>query len=194
MGFQVLERMLTPTRRPLRGNARLGFSVPLMVELPLDRPASPYLVTSSDGKFLVGTPGKDGVARVGVTESPLGQEDGILLNLVAALPIRFGTVDEAIVGMNTRGFPVRSIVLGEDEVAAQGVPLEEARVRMATQGFVTVVDDVQILLTSALKGCKLVATLPALSGFYLRMGDYLGVLVRADAVGVITLPDEPFPS
>ena len=55
--------------------------------------------------------------------------------------------------------------------------LGAARRAMAVQGYVTVVDGMQVLLSALSEGSALVAG-PAALGTYTRVGDHLGLLLQ----------------
>ena len=87
----------------------------------------------------------------------------------------------------------KSLVVSEKQIAGFLGPdfdLEAARRAMSTQGFVTVVDGMQVLLSSLPEGFALVAGSPSALGIYTRVGDHLGLLLqRVDRVVMVVRPN-----
>jgi hypothetical protein len=124
----------------------------------------------------------------------LGQEGPLLDRLLSVLP-SVPTHAEAVARVNAQGIPVRSILIAEDDCTAMfeklniTVTLDDARKNMTAQGYVTMVEDVQILLAPLRAGWGLVSVVPSLAGEYFRTGDYLGVLVKTKGMVAVVPVD-----
>lgn len=188
MSYGALERFLAPTRHRSRAAVGVGSAVPLMVEIPVERSCTHFLVTDTRGRIIPTRATKDGMVRVGMSTAPIGEETSILEQVVQDLPTRFSTWEKAVNYLATQGHQARSIVMSEADYASafeEGVlpvSLDEAKSSMSMRGYVSVTNDVQLLLASLPKGAGLVAELPAMAGVYLRVGDFLGVLVQTNGV------------
>lgn len=196
MKTTVLERLLTTERIPRRADESTGagFAVPAIQERPLDLEAEPLLVTNMRGSLVptIVSPTR-GVARFALDECMPEDEPRLLREVFDRLKRlsedngwknRCFNLAEASGLMKTRGLEPRSVVvsysllekLGEGELTR-----EEADNLMTVQGYVTLVDGVQILVADFEPGRALVVASPALAGFYSRSDDRVGLmLTRVD--------------
>jgi hypothetical protein len=82
--------------------------------------------------------------------------------------------------MRDGGFEPRSLVVSYsllEKASGQELSREDADKLMAAQGYVTKVDDCQVLVADFSPGRALVVASPALAGFYTRSDDRVGLLL-----------------
>lgn len=197
MGFQALERMLVPERMKVRA-ANTGFAIPAMEERPASKDDGPFLVTNMRGTFLPTRLSAAGAVRFGFSPVPLGEDDKLLLTLHRTISAQFPasrctSIEEATKRLLSHGMEARTIVLPEGwlpEICGPDVALTTARETMARQGYVTKIDDVQILVADLPPELAFVAAAPSLVGLYTRIADSLGVLLfRSDRAIVAVTRD-----
>ncbi len=86
--------------------------------------------------------------------------------------------------MKAAGLEPRSVVVSYsllEKVSGQELSRDEANQLMTAQGYITQVDDVQVLAADLPPGRALVAAAPALAGFYTRSDNHVGImLTRVD--------------
>ena len=202
MPYAPLERMLKTERYRQRAAVRGGFSTPGLCFSAVTDDCMPLLATNMRGTFLLTRRNAEGLAPFGFSYSAVGEEDTLLNELHRVLwevsaksgwSNRCSAVPEAIDRMRERGVEPKSLVVSEKQIAGFLGPdfdLEAARRAMSTQGFVTVVDGMQVLLSSLPEGFALVAGSPSALGIYTRVGDHLGLLLqRVDRVVMVVRPN-----
>lgn len=202
MPYAPLERLLVTDRQRQRAARGGGFSTPGMCFVDVAADAAPLLATNMRGNFVLTRRNARGQAPFGFSHCPVGQEGPILNQLhrtLIELSVREGwtnrctAVPEAIDRLHTFGVEPRALVLSESQVATMvgsGFDLNAARRAMAIQGFVTVVDGMQLLLSDLPEGSALVAGFPLKVGIYTRVGDHLGLLLqRVNRVLMVVRPD-----
>ncbi len=190
MPYGALERMLRTERLRQRAAAGGGFSTPGMCLSPVADDAMPLLATNMRGNFRETRRDIKGQAPFGFSYCQVGREDPLLSELHRTLfelsaranwPNRCSSVAEAVERLRTSGVEPKSLVVSESQVAnfmGPGFDLNAARSAMGIQGFVTVVDDMQVLLSGLPEGFALVAAAPSILGLYTRVGDHVGILLQ----------------
>ncbi len=190
MPYAALERMLRTERHRQRAAPRGGFSTPGLCSVNVGEDAMPLLATNMRGRFLPTRPSAEGLARFGFSEVPIGQEGPLLSELHRTLTElsrtngwgnRCSDVAEALTRLQAQGTEPKSLVISEAQLAGilgKDSDLEVARRAMATQGYVTMVGGMQLLLSDLPDGSALVAGSPASLGVYMRVGDHLGMLLQ----------------
>jgi hypothetical protein len=87
----------------------------------------------------------------------------------------------------------KSLVVSESqltETLGSDFDLNSARRAMVFQGYVTMVDGMQLLLSDLAEGLALVAGPPSTVGIYTRVGDHLGLLLQqVDRAIMVVRPD-----
>lgn len=191
MGFTALERMLVVDRaRQRQRTAGAGFSTPAIHERKIEEDALPLLATNARGSFLPTRRSIEGFARCGFSYCPVDDE-AVLLNEMYRKLIELSTrekwsnrcsgVPQAVSRLRASGIEPKSLVIPESllpEVLGQEFNLEAVRRSMALQGFVTVVDGMQVLLSNLPDGAAIVAGPAPAVGFYTRVADHLGLLLQ----------------
>jgi hypothetical protein len=201
MPFAALERILQTERLRQRAAQRGGFSTPGLCFMAVEPEAAPLLASNMRGKFQLTRRNAEGMAPLGFSECPVGQEGPILNELhrtIWDLSVRENwsnrctAVAEAVDRLRASGVEPKSLVVSENQVAGLLGPdfdFDAARRSMAVQGFVTMVDGMQLLLSDLPDGCALVAGPPAAVGIYMRVGDHLGMLFqRVNRVLMVVRP------
>ncbi len=184
MGFRVLERLLVAERRKQRG-ANVGFSVPALEERSASQEDGPFFVTNMRGQFLPTRVSSAGMVRFGFSQIPPEDDDKLLVPLHRTISSqepakRCTTIKEAAERLRTSGFDVRSVVLPESwlpEICGPDFDTSNAKTLMEKQGYVTKVEEAQVLVADLPSDLAFVAAAPALVGVYTRIADYLGLLV-----------------
>jgi hypothetical protein len=202
MSYAALERMLVPERFRQRAAPRGGFSTPTLCFMAVEEDSLPILATNARGKFLPTRRNSEGCAPLGFSFCPIGQEGPILNDLYRTLErlsiengwgIRCTSIPEAMDHLQALGIEPKSLVVSESQMAAllgTTVDLETARRAMGFQGYVSVVAGMQLLLSDLGPNQAFVVGPPAMTGVYMRAGDYLGVqLHRANRSLVLVQPD-----
>jgi hypothetical protein len=179
----VIER-----ERPRMGN--VGFETPIFEEREVKGEVAPLLVTNARGTFVPTRISQRGVARYAFSHCPIEQESrlvGELHRVLTETSLRQGwsnrcsSVSEAVDRLRTGGVIPRSLVISDSllpSICGPDYDLASVRRLMAAQGFVTMVDGMQVILGDLPEGAALVAAAPAGVGYYKRIGDHLGVLVQ----------------
>lgn len=197
MGFRALERMLV-TERVKQRAANTGLALPALEERPAGKDDGPFLVTNMRGSFLQTRLSSAGTVRFGFSPVPLEDDDKLLVTLHRAISAqnpgkRCTSIPEATTALLAQGHEVRTLVLPESwlpEICGPDLDSTTARETMAKQGYVTKIDDVQVLVADIPPEMAFVAAAPALVGLYTRIADSLGVLIfRADRAIVAVTRD-----
>ena len=202
MPFGALERMLATDRFRQRAAPRGGFSTPGMCFTDVPAEAMPLLATNMRGQFLPTRRNVEGLAPFGFTHCPVGQEGALLNELHRTIwgmseranwENRCRAVPEAVDRLQASGVEPKSLVVSESQVSTimgPGFDLDAARRAMGLQGFVTVVNGMQLLLSDLTGDQAFVAGAPASVGIYTRVGDHLGLLLqRVNRVIMVVRPD-----
>jgi hypothetical protein len=196
MGYTVLERVLVTERHHQRAS-RVGFSRPFLSERPVSEGDAPFLATNMSGNFLPTRMNSEGVARFGFAEIAPEEENTLLLSLFETLcristgqgwGNRCTSVQSGLQYLSASGYEPRSVVLSDSMFleVCPSVTVDEAREVQAKQGYAAKVDTFQILLADGLPG-GLILPSPALSGCYVRVANYLGVLLqRVSSIVVVS--------
>ena len=188
MAFTALERMLSTERFQQRAGA-VGHAIPALIERASREADGPFLVTNMRGTFLPTRLASSGVVRFGFSEVPLEEDDLILAELhkvVSRLSDGEGwsnrctSVQEAVARIRGTTLEPKTIVIPPSMLDTLGLDLgeEAARARMARQGYVTKIDEMQVLLANLPDGQALVAAAPSVLGVYTRVGNHLGILLQ----------------
>jgi hypothetical protein len=188
--YAALERMLQPERFRQRAASRGGFSTPGLCFASVSEDSLPLLASNMRGSFRLTRRNAEGLAPFGFSAAPVGQEDDLLNELFRVLEEtsaregwsnRCSGVPEALDRMQSLGLEPKSVVVSESLVAEMlgpGFDLEGARRTMATQGFLTAINGMQVLLSNLPKGSALVTGPPSMVGVYTRVGDHVGLLLQ----------------
>lgn len=185
----VLERLLIPERLPRRADESTGagFAIPALQERPLSAEAEPLLASNMRQTFvptLVSR--KRGVARYAMCECSPADEWFLLHEMIRVIQEtskqqgwvnRCPTLAEAAVSMRQQGFEPRTVAVPYSFLEGLGLDSAEADDLMRVQGYVTLVDKVQVLAGPLPSEKALVAAAPVLAGYYTRSDDYLGLLL-----------------
>lgn len=202
MPYAALERMLRPERFRQKAAARGGFSTPGMCFTEVGEDAQPLLASNMRGTFMPTRRNAEGLAPFGFSHVPLGHEGPILnelhrilwgLSLQANWGNRCSAVPEAVERLQATGIEPKSLVVSESQVATllgPGFDLNAARRAMSIQGYVTVIDGMQLLLSDLAENLAIVAGSPSSVGIYTRVGDHLGMLLqRVDRAIMVVRPN-----
>lgn len=188
MAFTALERMLVTERHQQRA-ARVGHSIPALQERPSSKDEGPFLATNMKRGFLPTRLSSASTVRFGFSTVPLGEDDLLLVSLHQAISAlspegRCTSIPDAMSRLRTNNYEPRTIVLPEawlPEICGPDFDVTTAKKLMGTQGYVSQVDEMQILVADLPSDKAFVASAPALVGIYTRIADYLGLLLfRAD--------------
>lgn len=190
MPFSALERMLRPERYRQKAASRGGFATPSLCKTVVGDDTMPLMATNMRGSFLPTRRDVEGLAPFGFSNVPLGQETTLLIELHRVLwevserlkwSNRCGSVAEAVAKARAMGVEPKTLVLSAAQLERLLGPdhkIDAARQAMSVQGFVAVVDGMQLLLADLPANLALVAAHPASVGIYTRVGDHLGVLLQ----------------
>lgn len=200
MGFTALERMFVPERFRQRA-ANIGFSIPALQEVQVQGDAGPMLASNMRGKFVQVQASSAGTVRYGFSECTIEEEDDLLCELYQSLKVisvreewgnRCRAVDQAIKRLTEQGITPKSVVVSGRFLGdvLDGCDLETAQRRMDMQGFVAMVDGMQILLGDLPDGGALVAADPQHIGCYTRVGDHLGLLAQRVDRAIMVVGDD----
>lgn len=192
MKLTVLERILTTERyrRQADISTGAGFAIPSMAERPLNVDQEPLVVTNMRGTFVPTRVSRvTGLARYGFSEC-LPEDEPVLLGelwrVLWALSVEQGwsnrckNVAEAVGSMRGHGMEPRSVVVPYSLLEAFGTQTlskQEADDLMVAQGYITNTEGVQVLAADLPVGKALVTALPALTGYYTRVDDRVGVML-----------------
>lgn len=185
MGYTALERIFVTERHRQRA-APTGPALPAMQEVQVAADSGPYLATNMRNTFLAVRRGSEGVARYGFSSCTVEGEDDLLSEFYQVLESisvqqdwdnRCTSVEAAIQKMAA---PKTVVVPGSflGEVCGEDVDLGLAQQRMSLQGYVAMVNGMQVLLADLPEGTALVVAAPATAGTYTRVGDHVGILAQ----------------
>ena len=188
MPFGALERILRPDRIRQRAARRGGFSTPGVVLHAVGAEAMPLVASNARGGFVPTRPNRDGLAAMGFSEVPVGQEAPFLNELHRVLwtlsvsqgwTNRCSTVADGVDRLRSFGVEPTSLVLSERLLSSfLDGDIGAARTAMSVMGYVTIVDGIQVLLSDLPEGSALIAGPPASVGVYVRAGNHVGVLLQ----------------
>lgn len=164
--FPALSRIFIPERHRQRA-APVGFSVPAMSEVFLESEAQPLLASNMRNGFVLTRLSRDGVGRMGFSECPVADEDDLLVALVAALRAtilrecwsnKTSSIEDGMSLLPKLGYEPRAVVVApETEIKLSGV---------------------EVMACKGLGKTSLVLASPQHTGFYARVGDYVGILAQ----------------
>jgi hypothetical protein len=187
MPYAALERMLRTERYRQRAGST-GFSTPGLCRTPVDPDAAPMLATNMRGTFLPTRRDREGFGPFGFSLCPVGAEGPLLIDLhrvLWGLSVREGwknrctSIQEAVDRLHAARVEPKSLVVSETHVSTWAdFDIDAARTAMSVQGYVAVVNGMQVLLSDLPEGSAFVAASPSLTGVYTRIGDHLGVLLQ----------------
>ena len=150
----------------------------------------PLLATNMRGAFVPTRRNVEGMAPCGFTHCPPGQEGPLLNELHRALwqlatsegwSNRCTSVPDAVERLRQLGVEPKSLVISEaflSDILGADFDLDAAKQAMDFQGYVSVVEGMQVLLSGLPLGSAIVAGPPATMGLYTRIGDHLGLLLQ----------------
>ncbi len=181
----AIERLLSTERFQQRAARGAGHSSPVMQERPSSAEEGPFLATNMKRNFLPTRASVQGLVRFGFSTVPLGEEDCLLEPLHTAICAhgtreRCISVRDGIQRLRSTGFEARTVVLPESrlsEICGTDFDRTKARALQKAQGYVALVDGMQVLVGDLPSDKALVATVPALVGVYSRIGESLGILL-----------------
>lgn len=194
MEASILERMLVVERGPRR-TARGGgdFSIPAIEERPVEKTDEPLFVTNMAGNWLQTRQSSTGQGRFGFTECEIGDEARLVKALYEALVLATWAIKcQDVASAVQRVDSACTLVVSYDflkEFSTETLTVEEVTKLIFAQGYITKVGDLSLLASEGLTGrTAIVTTAPALAGFYTRIGDHVGLMLRsADrTIGVVT--------
>jgi hypothetical protein len=189
MKITVLERLLTTERLPRRADESTGagFAVPALQERAVDLDVEPLLVTNMRGSFVPTVVSRTrGVARFALDECLVSEESSLLREMIRVLNVvsqkkRWGNrcrnLAEAAGLMKAQGLEPRTVVVPYSLLESTGLKRADADELMTAQGYVTLTEGVQVLPADLEPGQALVAAAPALTGFYTRSDDRVGIML-----------------
>lgn len=201
MGFTALERLFVPERYRQRA-ANTGFSIPALQEVQVQGDAGPMLASNMRRKFVQVQASSSGTARYGFSECAIEAEGDLLCEFYQSLKgisVREGWsnrcrgVDQALKRLPERGVTPKSVVVSGRllaDILEDDCDLEMAQRRMDMQGFVAMVDGMQILLGDLPDGAALVAADPQHVGCYTRVADHLGLLAQRVDRAIMVVGDD----
>lgn len=176
-----------------------GFAQPVLCEQPVRPEEAPFLATNLRGSFLLTPRSRDGVARFAFTECPLGTEGVLVSNLYDALwkisvqqgwSNRCNTLSQAKARMEALGVQPRACIVGLPFLEEAGELTEEdADKLMMFKGYVAEVEGVRALVSGLSAGRAILMASPSQVGDYVRVGDYLGVLICQADRSVVLVGD-----
>lgn len=196
--FMALERMLVAERHSQRANRGAGHSIPALQERPSSPEEAPFLSTNMKRAFLPTRLSSASTVRFGFSSVSLGEDDQLLLPLHQAISAlskegRCTSLGEAMTRLRTNNYEPRTVVIPESwlpEICGPDFDVSTAKTLMGRQGYVSKVDEMQVLVADLPSDKAFVATAPALVGIYTRIADYLGLLLfRADRAIVAVTRD-----
>lgn len=194
----ALERLLR-TERVRRRSTPSGFAVPALHETAIEPEDGPFLVTTATGPgFAPGRARPDRTLWAGFKECSLDEEGPLLRQLYDRLwslseengwANRCSRLEEASPLLDGFGFEPVSLVVPLSflgEACGEEITTEEAETLMATQGYVTMLGDVQVLSAELPEGAAILTPGISLAGTYVRADDYLAVMAfRVDRAWVL---------
>lgn len=173
-----LDSILEPDRRRAR-SAKVGLSVPIMLEREVLPQDAPILSSNRSGEFVQVGISREGFARYAFFPCPLDKEPEVVARLHRTLVTRGqakATVAEAV---GTLPIPPQALILPIGDVhqaLGKGISEEDIHVQMIKQNHVAVVNGLRIVASPGLtSGQAIVAASPAATGTYTRIGDFLGI-------------------
>lgn len=186
----ALERLLVPERERRQTAQRTldGFAVPSLAERPLEPSCEPLLASNMKGQLLQTRVSRErGVARYGFFECLPEREAPLVQNLFDCLHALAlseqgvsPTLFDAFEALRLRGFEPRTLVVPFDllkEASGSTLDRQDAEALMAAQGFVTLDDNLQVLLGDLRPGQALLAAAPSFTGYHVRVDDRLALLI-----------------
>jgi hypothetical protein len=188
MILSVFERLLLVERYRQRSGA-VGYSTPALLEWSAEKLKPPFVASNMRGSFLPTRASSEGFVRFGFSHIPLGQDGPLVRELhksISSLSVtgewgnRCTSVQDALDRQRALGLESKTIVVPTSmlSVVAPGTDVAVAQEQMARSGYAAKVDDRQILLGDLPDGAALVAAAPSALGFYLRVGEHLGILLQ----------------
>lgn len=198
----VLERILVNTR-PNRKMASDGdFTYPVSIQHPVVEGDGPWMGTLSNGRFVRTRPGKNTPEHVmtAFVKCPIASEDELVDELYRALwsqaekdgwDTRSSNLEEGVAKLRSKGLEPKSVVVpftSIEDITGKELTEEDAAKLSLAQGHIAEVFGVKVLSArNALpKGAAIIASTPALTGFYMRIFDHVTVLFnRADSVVLV---------
>lgn len=215
MGFSVLEWSLVTERHNRRMNPKYqtsaispssddGFVVPGMMERKMDASDAPFLVTNARSSFLPTRQTRDGNVRYGFSNIPSGQDDQLLPELFRSLwslseqngwTNRCASLQAGLDTMSGFGLEPRAIIipygLVKSVVPSENFDRDAIEKAMEVKGRLTSIGDVAVRVSDSMPdGCALVLTGAPLVGFYTRIGDYVGLLLRGVNHSIVMVRDD----
>lgn len=203
MKISALERILETDRirqqtavKTMAGKAR-----PVLYETEVGPDDLPLLSSNLRGSFLLTPRSRDGTARFAFTECPLGSEDQLLNELYEVLwrmsvqyewANRCTSIGAAKARMESLGLRPKAFILGPSflEEAAGNITEDDADKLMMMQGHIAEVEGVMALAANLLPGRAILATTPSQVGDYVRVGDYVGILIHQADRSLVLVGDE----
>lgn len=157
-----------------------------MQEVQVTADSGPYLATNMRNTFLPVRRGSEGHARYGFSSCTIEEEGDLLkefYRVLETLSVREGWDNRCTsveVAIQKMAAPKTVVVPGAflGEVCGKEVDLELAQQRMSLQGYVAMVNGMQVLLADLPDGAALVTAAPAVAGTYTRVGDHVGILAQ----------------
>jgi len=185
MSFSILEQVLVVDRHRQRASGKQGFSTPYLCTAKVIPSSVPLVVTNARGGFVGTRPSKDGDARYGFSLlSEEGDPDVLVLALyrdVRGLSTqgnwgnRCSSVLVAMERLRKSGLEPKSLILSSallKEVCGE-------KAASVKGGFVTTLEGgLQVFVAALPDGAALVLPSPEKLGFYTRVRDYVGVMIR----------------
>jgi len=165
----------------------VGFAQPVLCEQPVRPEEAPFLATNLRGSFLPTFRSGDGVIRFAFTECPLGAEDSLVSELYGVLwknsvqqgwSNRCNTLSQAKARMEALGMQPKACIVGPSFLEEAGeLTKEDADKLMMFKGYVAEVEGVKALASGLSAGKAILMASPSQVGDYVRVGDYLGILI-----------------
>lgn len=188
MPATVLERLFV-TERQRQRIARDGtLAMPSIHERNVSEGVGPLVVTNARSTFVMTRRRADGVARSGFSHCPLHAEEALLTEMYHALGVlgaRYGWANRfsSIAAARARMSEPRLLVVSDGllkELGGDELTAEDAEKLMATRGYIVESDGLRVLAGGLPSGAMVLGA-PSSTGFYVRSGDWLSILIqRAD--------------
>lgn len=192
MRLSVLERILTVERhRPKLQSEVLEFVPPVAMQYPTDALEAPWVTTLSTGRLTLTRSNSAGYVGQAFYMCPIEDEDDFLtafftdlwqISSKANWPNRCSSIEDAFRKLLAFGHEGRSLVVPYSsltEAVGKDLSEEEAEQVSLSKGCVAEVQGVKVISarTALPKGSAILTTSRALTGYYTRIRDYVGVTI-----------------
>ena len=183
----IFEFLFLAERQRRRAAEGSGFSIPLMVELPLESGSDPILATNMSGDLVkVGRSKSRGVSRTALFPCDLSDEPEEFSRFFGRLwdfsgkagwSNRCTSISEAVTFLKEPRTMVVSYELIR-EACGEDIDQETANSLMVQQGFLSEVNGIRVGVASLKSNEALVASAPKVVGTFVRVDTSIGILIK----------------